>query len=240
MRNEFLMLIEILLTFGAVLFAYKKFGKMGLFIWIPISTILANIQVLLNVQIFGLVGTLGNVIYSSSFLATDILSENHSKEDAKKAVAIGFFSLIATTILMNFALQYQVLEDSMSKEMYNNVANIFKMMPRLAIASLVAFFVSQNHDVWAFEFWKSRFTGHKYLWIRNNASTIVSQLLDTGIFTLIAFWGNMPVNVMWQIFITTVLLKTLISLSDTPFVYWAVKIHKGNKQKNTDIIPESI
>ena len=240
MRNELLMVVEIILTFGAVLFSYKKFGKMGLFIWIPIATILANIQVLLSVQIFGLVGTLGNVIYSSSFLATDILAENHSKDDAKKAVAIGFFSLIATTILMNFALQYQVLEDSMSKEMYNSVASIFKMMPRLAFASLAAFFVSQNHDIWAFEFWKNRFQGHKYLWIRNNASTIASQLLDTGIFTLIAFWGNMPLNVMGQIFVTTVILKTIISLADTPFVYWAVKIHNGNKQKSAEIIPESI
>ena len=106
---------------------------------------------------------------------------------------------------MNFALQYQVLEDSMSKDMYNSVASIFRMMPRLALASLAAFFVSQNHDIWAFEFWRNRFQGHKYLWIRNNASTIASQLLDTGIFTLIAFWGNMPLNVMGQIFVTTVI-----------------------------------
>lgn len=227
MKNELLLIIEVFLTFGAVLYAYKRFGKMGLFIWIPISTILANIQVLLNVEMFGLVGTLGNVIYSSSFLATDILAENHGKEEAKKAVAIGFFSLIVTTIFMNFALQYTVLPDKDSQVMFNNVAGIFKMMPRLAIASLIAFLVSQNHDIWAFEFWKSKFSEQKHLWIRNNASTVISQLLDTGIFTLIAFWGTMTLPVMWQIFITTVILKTIISLSDTPFVYLAVKIKNG-------------
>ena len=65
MSNEILLVIEVFLTFGILLLAYRLFGKLGLFIWIPIATILANIQVLVSVSIFGLVGTLGNVIYSS-------------------------------------------------------------------------------------------------------------------------------------------------------------------------------
>ncbi len=231
MSNELLLIGELLITFGSLLIAYRLFGKLGLFIWIPISTILANIQVLVTIESFGLVATLGNVMYGSCFLATDILAENHGKKDAQKAVAIGFFSLIFTALIMNYILMYTSIEDAFSVAMFENIKNIFKMLPRLALASLVAFFISQNHDVWAFEFWKKKFPGTKNLWIRNNASTIVSQSLDTAIFTLIAFWGQMPVNVLWQIFATTVILKTFISLIDTPFVYLGVLIHKRKATK---------
>lgn len=238
MSNEILLVGELLLTFGSLLIAYKLFGKLGLFIWIPISTILANIQVLVTIESFGLVATLGNVMYGSCFLATDILAENHGKKEARKAVAIGFFSLIFTALIMNYILMYTSIEDAFSVAMFENIKNIFKMLPRLALASLVAFFVSQNHDVWAFEFWKKKFPGTKNLWIRNNASTIISQSLDTAIFTLIAFWGQMPVNVLWQIFVTTVILKTVISLIDTPFVYLGVLIHK-KRTTNENILAEA-
>lgn len=229
MKNELLLIVEMFLTFGAVVFAYKKFGKLGLFIWIPIATILANIQVLVSVQMLGLASTLGNVIYSSTFLATDILSENYSKKEAKKAVAIGFFTLIVVTVLMNYILQYQVIDDPYSKEMYGHVSAIFKSMPRLVIASLCAFFVSQTHDVWAYQLWKKYFPQDKWLWLGNNGSTVISQFIDTGIFTLIAFYGNLPGNVMWEIFITTMVLKTLISFADTPFFIWAVKMYRKDK-----------
>ncbi len=238
MSNELLLVGELLLTFGSLLIAYKLFGKLGLFIWIPISTILANIQVLVTIESFGLVATLGNVMYGSCFLATDILAENYGKKEARKAVAIGFFSLIFSALVMNYILMYTSIEDAFSVAMFENIKSIFKMLPRLALASLVAFFISQNHDVWAFEFWKKKFPGTKNLWIRNNASTLVSQCLDTAIFTLIAFWGQMPVNVLWQIFTTTVILKTIISLMDTPFVYLGVLIHK-NRNKKENILVEA-
>ena len=240
MKNELLLIVEMIITFGAVLFAYKRFGKLGLFIWIPIATILANIQVLISVQMLGLASTLGNVIYSSTFLATDILSENYSKKEAKKAVGIGFFTLIVTTVLMNFILQYNVINDAFSKEMYNHVASIFKAMPRLVIASLSAFFVSQNHDVWAYQFWKRNLPNNQHLWIRNNASTVVSQILDTGIFTLIAFYKVLPWVTMWEIFVTTLVLKTLISFADTPFFLFAVKMFNKKKVIESEVIPESI
>ena len=238
MSNELLLIGELLLTFGSLTLAYKLFGKLGLFVWIPISTILANIQVLVTIESFGLVATLGNVMYGSCFLATDILAENYGKKEAKKAVAIGFFSLIFTALIMNYILMYTSIQDAFSIEMFTNISSIFKMLPRLALASLVAFFASQSHDVWAFEFWKKKFPGTKNLWIRNNASTLISQSLDTAIFTIIAFWGQMPLNILWQIFATTVILKTVISLIDTPFVYLGVLIHK-KKVNQESIVAEA-
>ena len=75
MLNEMWWVLMLVLNFVAILFAYRVWGKLGLFIWIPISVIVANIQVTKNVNLFGLEATLGNIVYSTSFLATDILSE---------------------------------------------------------------------------------------------------------------------------------------------------------------------
>ncbi len=216
-------------NFLLIILAYKIFGKWGLIMWIPVSVIAANIQVIQTVKLFGMAATLGNIVYATSFLITDILSENYGKQEAKKAVWLGFYSLIAVTILMNMALLFRPLEgDEFSQVTYDALSTIFKLMPRIALASLVAYILSQQHDVWAFHFWKRRFHKDNQLWIRNNLSTMVSQLIDSVIFVLIAFYGVFQNEVLFEIFITTYILKWIVAVADTPFVYWARVIFKKN------------
>jgi queuosine precursor transporter len=171
-----------------------------------------------------------HVVYATSFLITDILSENYGKKEAQKAVWIGFFSLISMTLLMNLALFFRPLSgDAFSEITHSSLETIFSLMPRIALASLTAYVISQRHDVWAFHFWKARFPEDRKLWIRNNLSTMVSQLFDSSVFVLIAFYGVFEANILWEIFLTTYLLKWLVAAADTPFVYWAKNIHrKGN------------
>ena len=230
MHNEILWLAMLLANFLLIILAYKLFGKWGLIMWIPISVIVANIQVIQTVELFGLVATLGNIVYASSFLVTDILSENYGKKEAKKAVWIGFFSLIAMTFLMNLALAFTPFAgDEFAATAHSATSTIFSLMPRIAIASLAAYFLSQRHDVWAFHFWKRRFSKDSQLWLRNNLSTMVSQLIDSVVFVLIAFWGVFETSVLLEIFITTYLLKFVVAAADTPFVYWGKRIFKTNK-----------
>ncbi len=230
MNNEILWLAMLLANFLLIILAYKLFGKWGLIMWIPISVIVANIQVIQTVELFGLVATLGNIVYASSFLVTDILSENYGKEEAKKAVWIGFFSLIAMTLLMNLALAFLPLAgDEFAATAHSATSTIFSLMPRIAIASLAAYFLSQRHDVWAFHFWKNRFPKNSQLWLRNNLSTMVSQLIDSVVFVLIAFWGVFETSVLTEIFITTYLLKFVVAAADTPFVYWGKRIFKTGR-----------
>ncbi|PHR24056.1 MAG: hypothetical protein COA36_15985 [Desulfotalea sp.] len=216
--NEFLWLALLLANFIAIILSYRFFGKTGLYIWIPISTILANIQVLKMVDLLSVGVTLGNITYASSFLVTDILSENYGKKAAHKAVFIGFFSLAATVLIMTIALNFKPNEFDFIQESLNN---IFAILPRIALASLIAYGASQLHDVWAYNFWKNRFPEDKSLWLRNNASTMISQLIDSVIFTFIAFWGLLPQTEFIQILITTYLLKWLVAATDTPFLYLA-------------------
>ncbi len=230
MQNEILWLAMLLANFLLIILAYRIFGKWGLIIWIPISVIVANIQVIQTVEFFGLVATLGNIVYASSFLVTDILSENYGKKEAKKAVWIGFFSLISMTLLMNLALLFKPLEgDEFAGIAHEATSTIFNLMPRIAVASLVAYLLSQRHDIWAYHFWRKRFPKDSQIWIRNNLSTSVSQLIDSTSFVLIAFLGVFETAVMWEIFITTYFLKFIVAAADTPFVYWGKRIFKKGK-----------
>jgi uncharacterized integral membrane protein (TIGR00697 family) len=177
-----------------------------------------------TIQIFGLVTAMGNVIYSSLFLVTDIINENHSKKEAQKAVWIGFFVLISTTIIMQISIQF--IPDK-SDFLSEHITAIFEFLPRIAFASLIAYLISQSHDVWFYAKLKKRHKT-KYLWLRNNLSTITSQLIDNTIFTLIAFAGIFSWNVIGQIFLTSFILKVIVAACDTPFVYLSKKL-KINK-----------
>ncbi len=216
--NEVLWFVMLFTNFLLILGLYRFAGKIGLFLWVPIATIVANIQVVKMVSLFGMDATLGNIVYASSFLVTDILSENYGKDCAKRAVFFGFFSMISFTLLMNMALFFTpTAEDFASDAMQT----LFSLMPRIALASLVAYLASQFHDIYAYQFWKKRLPAAKYLWLRNNLSTMVSQAIDTIVFVLIAFWGLLPENVFIQIAVTTYVLKWLVALMDTPFIYMA-------------------
>ncbi len=216
--NELFWLLMLILNFLMIMIALRVWGKLGLFIWIPISVILANIQVTKNVMLFGFEATLGNIVYATGFLATDILSELYGKKESLKAVAIGFFSLLSMTILMQVALLFA---PSSSDIAHDSLSTIFSLMPRIALGSLVAYALSNIHDIWSFDYWKRKRPGLKTLWFRNNLSTIVSQLIDTLIFTLIAFWGVYPPRVLLDIMISTYLLKWVVAMLDTPFMYLA-------------------
>ena len=219
-------LIMLLANFLLIILAFRLFGKNGLLMWIPIATIVANIQVIQTIELFGFVATLGNIVYAGSFLVTDILSEIYGKKEARKAVWIGFFSVIAMAILMKLALNFTPLfGDEMAQTSYESLDFIFSLMPRIVIASLAAYLISQIDDVWAYHVWREKFSKPNQIWIRNNLSTIVSQFIDSVVFVLIAFWGIYETPILLEIFGTTYLLKWIVALVDTPFIYWAVKMH---------------
>lgn len=223
MSNYIYWFILLLLNFTAVLVFVRLFGRKGLYIWIAISAILANIQVLKTIELFGLVVTLGNIIYGTSFLATDILSELYGKKAAREGVYVGITTLVTTTIIMQVCLWFVPHSSDFAQEA---LQTIFGFLPRVASASLIAYFISQLHDVWAYHFWKERFPQDKHIWIRNNLSTMVSQLIDSVVFCFIAFYGVFPWPVFWDILITTYLLKWLVAALDTPFIYLAKMMHR--------------
>jgi len=209
-----------LIALGLTLLVFRFFGKHGLYVIIVALVITANIQVVKTVQLFGLVATLGNVLYASVFFATDVLSEVYGKQAARRGVWLGFIGMALMTLWMQMGLRFIPHTSDFSQE---SLLTIFGLMPRIAVGSMVAYLVSQHHDIWAFLYWKKKTKG-RFLWIRNNASTMVSQAIDSAIFCSIAFWGVFDTNIWLQILTTTYILKLIVAAVDTPFIYLAKKL----------------
>lgn len=222
MQNEILWFILLFINFFMICLMYKLFGKIGLFIYIPIATVVTNIQVLVTLEIFSMVVTLGNITYASTFLITDILSEYHSNKDARLAVIIGFSSMIISTILMFIVTLMTPIESGV--DLFNSVKNIFSIQPRIIVASIVTYLISQNVDITLFEFFKKKLPSRKFLWVRNNGSTLISQILDNILFNTLAFLGIFSIDTIIQIIISTYVLKFIVSILDTPFIYIAGKL----------------
>ncbi|MGC4377239.1 queuosine precursor transporter [Fictibacillus sp. Mic-4] len=210
--------VFVLVNFLLFILCYRLFGKTGLYAWIGAMTILANIQVAKTIEMFGFVMTLGNTAYATIYLCSDLLNEKYGQKEAKKAVWFGFFTLIMMTIIMQMALVFKPEATDIAQE---SLQTIFGLVPRIALGSLTAYFVSQFLDVRLYSMLKKMFPGYNQLWIRNNGSTLISQMVDTLVFCTIAFAGVHPWNVWFDILITTYLLKFIISAASTPFIYWA-------------------
>ena len=132
--NEILWFCMLVLDFAALIMLYRFLGKTGVYIWIPIATILANIQVLKIVQLFGFTATLGNVAYASLFLATDILSENHGRRAANRAVWVGFLSILLCIAIKSLALAFK---PDGSDFIQDSLRQILSFMPRVLCDSLL-------------------------------------------------------------------------------------------------------
>jgi queuosine precursor transporter len=216
--NLLLAIIYLVLTFGTTLLAYKFYGRTGLYIWICISIILANIQAVKLIEVFGFTTVLGNIAYANVFLATDILNEKYGANIAKKSVIFGFLAMISFTVLMVIAL---IFTPSEFDDTQTSLVKIFSLVPRITIASLIAYLVSQLFDVFAYQKLKTKFNK---LWLSNNGSTMVSQIIDTILFITIGYAGLIPFEELLTIAITMYVIKFAILSSDTFFIYVAQKI----------------
>ena len=219
MSNELIFILTVLIYLGSVLALYKVFGKNGLYAFAVFGTLLGNIAVCKCVDIFGLSTTAGNVLYASTFLVTDILSEKYGKKDAAKAVAYSFSIMVLWMLGTQLILMF---EPNANDYINESLKVVFGLVPRITIASLIGFIVSQNLDVFLYHFiWNKTGNTKAKLWLRNNGSTLTSQAIDTVIFTTLAFWGVYPTNVFLSILITTYVFKAIVALLDTPFMYCA-------------------
>ena len=210
--------------FISVLFFFKLFGYIGLYVYSALAVIAANIQVLKQVDFFYSPEpvALGTALFASIFLCTDILSEHFGAEKAKKNVLIGFVSFLFMTIIMLITIGFKPSSNDWAQD---SLANVFTPMSRFFIASMIAYLASQYFDVWIYSAIKN-ITKNRYLWLRNNLSTILSSLVDNTIFSLLAWIILNPdpetlYNVIMIYIFGTYILRIFIAFVDTPFMYFA-------------------
>lgn len=218
--NSFLIFVEIFFVFCGVLFFHKVFGKSGMIAWMGIATVLANIITAKNAMVFGLSTAIGTVLFASTFLVTDILSECYSKKDARQAVYVGLTSNIVLIISTQIALRYVPSPFDYAQDAMNT---LFALNLRISIASAIMYFISNMADVYIFNKIKDKMNGRK-MWVRNNVSTILCNCLENFGFIFLAFYGIYDGNTILTIAVSTSIVEMIVALLDTPFLYIAKRI----------------
>lgn len=231
LSNEVLLIITLIIIYSTVLIFYKLFGRIGLLCWTVFATIAANIEVLILVKAFGLEQTLGNILFASTFLVTDILSEIYGKKKANEAVNIG---IIVSGMFIVVSQLWLLYTPSPNDILFPSMQAVFSNTPRVMISGLLVFAIVQRFDVWLYhKIWEitknSSGSKRSFLWLRNNASTLISQLLNSVLFTVAAFYGVFEYQTLISIITTTYIIFITTSILDTPVVYLARKMSPNIK-----------
>lgn len=218
--NNLLLFISIIGVFSLLLIVKKMLGKEGIIGWIGIVSILANLLILKSVNLLGISATLGNVLFASNFLATDILTENYGYKQAKKGVKFGIISVILFLIISQFSLLFIPNEIDTAQPIFEF---IFGFVPRISLASVSMFALSNIIDIRLYEHLRKKSKGKK-MWLRNNLCTIICNGGENFAFYTIAFLGIMPFKDILLMGLSATIIEIIIAICDTPFLYLSKKI----------------
>ena len=218
--NNLLLIGAIIGVFTTMLVVKRFLGKEGLIGWIGVASILANLFLVKSVDLLGIEATLGNVLFASNFLATDMLTENYGYKEAKKGVKFGIFAVLFFMIATQYALKFIPNSQDVAQSSFEL---LFGFIPRISIASMSLFAVSNFVDIKMYE-WMRNKTNGKLMWLRNNVCTIISNGTENFLFYFIAFGGIMSNSLILSIALSATIIEILIALCDTPFLYLSKKI----------------
>ncbi|MFH1831282.1 MAG: queuosine precursor transporter [bacterium] len=215
--NELLFITQALIvsagTIGALLL-----GKEALVAFICLQTILANLFVTKQIALFGLNATCGDVFIVSSFFGLNILQELFGQAIVKKTIAINLFLVFFYLIMSQFHLFY--VPNSFDS-MHGHFTSILSFMPRIVIASVFTFFLTQVLEIYVFAGLKKLFAD-KHLTLRNTITLAISTLFDTIIFSFAGLYGL--IGSIWQIILVSLCIKAIAIMCCTPFTILAQKI----------------
>jgi len=188
------------------------------------TLLLANIVASKIVVIGGVLLPAAIVLYPLTFLITDVVGEIEGKEQAQRLVLSGFYMslfMVAALLVVKWLPPAPIWNHQVAFEA------ILGATPRIVLASMIAYIASQTHDVWSFHWWRAKTEG-RHLWLRNTASTVVSQGIDSILFITIAFGGLYAWSAIAAMVVSQYLVKVFIALLDTPLCYLLVRYYENN------------
>ena len=234
MSTELLILLEITLTFTALLLVNKFLGKEGLIAWVALASVLANILTVKSTFLsLGWAYTEGSILFASTFLATDFLSERYGKKMASKAVTIGVFANIVLIVFTQYSLLYG--STPWTADVADAFKSVFTISLRVTISSVVMYYLANQADVLLYNLIKEKTNG-KHMWLRNNVSTILCNCVENFFFMFGAFLGVEGYSVanIIEMILTTSAVEAVIGLLDTPFLYLGMRWIKGDDTPETE------
>jgi uncharacterized integral membrane protein (TIGR00697 family) len=231
-HQDILWFITIFIDLGFAILLFRLFGRQGLYASIVISLLLANLQGPKLTEIFGMQTSMGVILYSSIYFATDLLSERYGRKEANRAVMIGFVVSVIFIVMTSISLMYLPSTNpktaDFAQSIHQATSTLFNFSPRFVFGSLLAYFISQHLDVWIYHYVKAKTKG-KHLWLRNNLSTMISQAADTLIYGVVVWWGIVDFTTAMQLALAKYMFKVIIAIIDTPFLYWGSKVQVDHR-----------
>lgn len=224
-NQSLLWVLTVCLDLSLTLAMFRLFGKQGLYAVICLNVLLCNLQGPKLTTVFGMPTSLGVILYSGIYFATDLLSERYGKREANRAVRIGFCVSVFVVVFMAISLLFEPTQvtpqaNELAVKAHAALSFLFGYTPRFVFGSLIAYIVSQSHDVWLFHVIKEKTKG-RHLWLRNTLSTAVSQAIDTLIYSLVVWWAVLDLETALQLAAAKYVFKVVVAILDTPFIYWA-------------------
>lgn len=226
---EITSLMMLLITGVGCLLFFRTLGLFGLYSFISISVLAANIQVLTAVRFsfFSEPVVMGTVVFAGTYMASNIITEHYGQEAARKGIWIGFASMLFMTILMVLTMGWPKLELAGEHIRFDQareaIETLFMPAPAIFVASFIAYIASQYNDIWIFHMVR-KLTAGRMLWLRTNLATVISAFVDTVIFSFFAWWVFAPdplsLSTIWYTYILgTYIIRIGLSFINTPFVY---------------------
>ena len=221
---EWLWVLTVFYDLFIVIGLFYFFGRSGLYIAVILGIVLGNLQggKVSDLEVFGYTFTvsMGAIMYSGIYFATDLINEKYGRAFANEAVILGAIANVVVMLTLVLSTYYLPSEIAKSSDaVHEAISTLAYYSPWFVIGSLTAYLISQTFDVWMFHKLKV-LTNGKYLWLRNNVSTLSSQALDTLIYTFVwVLAGDMTFIVALSIALTKYIFKIFIALLDTIFIY---------------------
>lgn len=229
MENILFLFLLITVSFSLLALSYRLFGLIGVYIFVIVSVIAANIQVnkfvhYLSIGDFTIDATLGNVMFGSVFLATDFINERYGKQKAHQIVKLSIFANLAFVAVMIVAGGFAPFNaDEFATSFNQSFDTLFAVNGNVVKAVIIGncvYFLSQSLDIRIYKWLHNKWPSQMALMVRNNVSTLCSQLFDTFLVTwLFALAGIFPMEFVGSVIASTLAVKLIISLLDTPFLY---------------------
>lgn len=169
---------------------------------------------------------IGTSLFAITFISTDVISEVWGARIARKVVVIGLFVRLAMIGFLAYAVAVPGAPYWENQSAYSSVLG---SSSRILLAGVITYPISQLADIWIFHAMKERDGNRNRLWLRNNVSTFSSQLIDSALFIMIAFWGVFELPILMSMILGQVIVKWLIALLDTPFVYMLRNLATGRR-----------
>ncbi len=195
----------------------KKYNRPDLLIGLYVTFILLSQLLAVKIAVFNFFGYVFFVpaavlVFSVTFLLTDIVNEEFGRKETHRMIFIAFLSQIVTVFFLWIG---SIVDSAPFWQLQDAWDSVYTMVPRITLASWIAFMFSENLDAYIFAFFK-RYTKGKKLWARSAISSLPSLAIDSIIFVPIAFWGVMPIG---QIIVGQIIIKWFIGLLNIPFMY---------------------